>query len=218
MEFVNRDPDVAGKCGRTTILKEDSTWLVLFAGHNQLPKGQGDVLFPCQSVPSLCHWKVLSLLVYQTGSPEQILGMERRCRLLESRPLQYVDSHFHLDMLRRRTGVSGIPSEGCGDAELLHGIANYCFPRNWPSSSQRQNIRQDPRTFGIHPKVAGFEPRWRLEEFCKKLEALLGVRGLVAIGECGIDIAENQTPATMELQKYLLERQVVMAAKSTLPL
>ncbi|OWF49765.1 deoxyribonuclease TATDN2 [Mizuhopecten yessoensis] len=122
-------------------------------------------------------------------------------------------------MLCKRTGCSELTKEGWGESERIFGIAKYCFPLNWSSSTQRDRIRKDGRvrmTFGFHPKVVKFESQRQCEKLCRDLPSLVIAKGVVVVGECGIDtfIGIGRLPR----QEFIFKRQIELVVKSNLPL
>ena len=123
--------------------------------------------FPVSSLASLLHWRILSLLRKDSGLIN--FTNEKILRVYHTEN-NFIDSHFHLDMLLRRVGSSDSAQystcKGVGFSyffsfsgssdHIQFMIANFCFPTSWPTSKERENIREEKRirlTFGIHPRI-----------------------------------------------------------------
>jgi TatD DNase family protein len=111
---------------------------------------------------------------------------------------EFIDTHFHLDVLIRR--LKTICKElNCDEVEgmlgpfhqhyLLFGIANYVYPSSWQCWREQVNGNSRIRlTFGIHPHmtVSGVSSRmWR------DLHQLIQEPICVAVGETGLDCTSD---------------------------
>ncbi|XP_021356386.1 putative deoxyribonuclease TATDN2 [Mizuhopecten yessoensis] len=136
--------------------------------------------------------------------------------------VELVDSHFHLDMWCRRSQEPRLGEEGPDSAtQLVLVIANYCYPRNWPTGSARRDIRSDTRirfSFGIHPRLAALESDQTLRKWGWELERLMDVQGTVSVGECGLDTSGRTSWRVLQRQKMIFESQVRIAARRGLPI
>lgn len=177
---------------------------------------------------SFLHWKILALLINKSDDKENLAVYENRrpFRKVTLKPvtISLIDSHFHLDMYLKKLKNDALPEFNWhwGETEyrISHVIANYCFPRNWPSSSKRSDLRRDRRihmAMGIHPRIVAMENPRVLEKWMKELESLAKATRVVAIGECGLD---TSIPGETDVRKQLrfFERQVQLASKLNLPI
>jgi len=150
------------------------------------------------TIRSLLHWRILARLVSLTKNAENLVSLERREPVetdeAENPVVKLVDSHFHLDMYAKEVGNSVLPlfswTWGGIQYHISQLIANYCYPRNWPTSSARSDIRKDNRlnlTFGIHPRIIAMEKTSTLDSWMEQLGHMLNVTRVVAVGECGLD-------------------------------
>lgn len=175
-------------------------------------------VFPPSGIHSLLHWKILALLICKTESTENITSYEKEHNLFPVhsviKMVRFVDSHFHLDMYSKETRYSGLPSmtwEEDENVELQFLVSNYCFPHNWPSSNQRQEIRKDPRlhiTFGIHPRLVNLETKKQINKWLADLEVLIDAKRVVAVGECGLDHQHYNSGRDIERQAEVFENQI----------
>ncbi|CAG2254367.1 tatD [Mytilus edulis] len=145
--------------------------------------------YPPTDPHSLLHWKILALLIAHTESGENLVTFEKELELhptqITKHLVSLVDSHFHLDLYLKETRHSGLPSltwdETDRHVEIQFLISNYCFPRNWPSSKDRHQLRKDKRllfTFGIHPRMVSRETKRQMESWLSDLEVLVEAKKL----------------------------------------
>ena len=130
------------------------------------------------------------------------------------------DSHCHLDLLASRLQRAGVKRgenlevtlerDGEGLKDKLGGcIANFCDPRSWAQGrggreviGELSSCMAQSRVFlaiGCHPRFADRLGSLQL----KRLELLATGRrgGLVAIGECGLDLSHNNEVSLNVLRK-----------------
>ncbi|XP_063442890.1 putative deoxyribonuclease TATDN2 [Mytilus trossulus] len=183
--------------------------------------------YPPTDPHSLLHWKILALLIAHTESGENLVTFERELELHPTQRTKHlvslVDSHFHLDLYLKETRHSGLPSltwdETDRHVEIQFLISNYCFPRNWPSSKDRHQLRKDKRlmfTFGIHPRMVARETRRQMESWLSDLEVLVEAKNVCAIGECGLD-AQQASERDISRQMEVLDSQLQLAKAKQLP-
>ena len=146
------------------------------------------------------------------------------------------DSHCHLDILASRLQRVGVrkgenlevtlerDGEGLGD-KFGGCIANFCDPRSWADGRGGCGVVEELRScmtqsrvflaLGCHPRFADRIGSLQLQ----KLELLARERrgGLVAIGECGLDLSlNNKLP--LNVQRKAFSAQVSLALRLKLPL
>ena len=142
------------------------------------------------------------------------------------------DSHCHLDLLAnrlRRVGVrrgenleTTLERDGEGLEDKFGGcIANFCEPRSWccgPGGrevvDELRNCMVQSRVFlaiGCHPRFADQLGGLQLQ----RLELLARGRkgGLVAIGECGLDLSTNNK-LSLNVQRKAFAAQVSLGKPS----
>lgn len=186
-------------------------------------------------VHSLLHWKIMSLLLVKTGNIENLSHFEQkkpfrtvvhkeREEKNEKNDITLVDSHFHMDIyLKRIQSVSrSLPmfqwNWSGTNYKIQHLVTNCCFPRNWPSSTERSKIRKDERismTFGIHPRMVTIEKHEMLDKWINDMKNIVHATKCVAVGECGLDNSDGNTDVNKQL-KYL-EKQLEIAKEVKLP-
>ncbi|CAG2233876.1 unnamed protein product [Mytilus edulis] len=120
-------------------------------------------VFPPSAIYSLVHWKILALLLKGTEDAENLITFEKEISLYQcsiQKAIMVTDSHFHLDKMKQQARFSGLPIYKWKDGEsvyqIRHLIANYAFPRRWPTIEEMGEIRRDRRirsTAGIHPRI-----------------------------------------------------------------
>lgn len=127
-------------------------------------------------------------------------------------------------MYTKKVGDNALPSFSWTWREIQYHIgqliANYCYPRNWPTSSARSDIRKDNRlslTFGIHPRIVAMENISTLDSWMEQLGHMLNVKGVVAVGECGLDDTGLKERDIKKQEKYF-KRQIELAVKKRLPI
>ena len=146
------------------------------------------------------------------------------------------DSHCHLDILASRLQRVGVrrgenlevtlERDGEGLEDKFGGcVANFCDPRSWADGRGGREVVKELRScmaqsrvflaIGCHPRFAdrlGSLQLQRLELLARGKEG-----GLVAIGECGLDLSQNnKLPLTV--QKKAFSEQVSLALRLKLPL
>jgi Tat protein secretion system quality control protein TatD with DNase activity len=161
-------------------------------------------IHPPNSVASLCHWRILAILISKLPS---------RCRaevcefntsttytgtlvntvdsplFIRQDILKFIDSHFHLDklcvkgsdmanfnLLEAKLGKTGYL--------LTNGIANCVFPDHWEAMEHLLDQEQGRirYTFGVHPHLVR-SIRWNWSD----LERLIQHPQCIAVGEVGFD-------------------------------
>ena len=146
------------------------------------------------------------------------------------------DSHCHLDILASRLQKVGVRKGENLEVTLEHDgegleakfggcIANFCDPRSWAHGRGRHEVvgeldscMAQSRVFlaiGCHPRFADRLGNLQLQ----RLELLARGRkgGLVAIGECGLDLSHNNN-VSLKVQKKAFSAQVSLALRLKLPL
>jgi TatD DNase family protein len=180
---------------------EDQHCLKVFQTCSGVPSTPEVTIYPPNCVAALCHWKVLAVMLAKLPSKNLLevkdldhltnydgVPVNTMARPLFIRPevLSFVDSHFHLDRMLKKT--PGVTTFGGLEKrwkrlgyELEAGVVNCVFPEHWGMMKQLLEV-EDSRlhfTFGIHPHHFKYSP----EEF----ETLINHPRCVAIGEVGID-------------------------------
>ncbi len=232
--------------GNTPLRPADRELMELFLRSNNWEVPCRLSISPPNCVASLLHWRILANLVAELDVVEQhrlrtfAQRVDGEGRVLLSFPpdppkrLEVVDSHFHLDIWCRNTGCSSLeeilrlPKRGPPSevrCQFVLGIANYCWPRHWPSAEMRERHRQDPRirtTFGLHPRVTsdvGLTEQ-RLDDYLSHMEqVLLREREVVGVGECGLDYTiqgSDREEVRLRQEKYLV-KQMQLAVSLGLP-
>ncbi len=121
------------------------------------------------------------------------------------------DTHCHLDIEKFDADRVDVLKR----AERA-GVTRFLLPGlDWQSSKKVvAMVKDDPRLYaavGVHPTEAGTFQREQLEQF----RQLAGNPKVVAIGEIGLDQYWETVPH--ELQKQVLQAQLVLAAELALP-
>ena len=146
------------------------------------------------------------------------------------------DSHCHLDILASRLNRVGVrrgenlgvtlERDGEGLEDKFGGcVANFCDPRSWADGRGGRGVVEELRSCMAQSRVflaVGCHPRFadRLGSLqLQKLEVLARGRkgGLVAIGECGLDLSQNNK-VSLNVQKRAFSEQVSLALRLNLPL
>ena len=216
-------------CQGAVYQNDDLNNVALYCHGNNFKTDLNSSVYPDAGLRILLHWKILAILIRKTGIPlsfyrEVSWPVEAQP---ESKIISYIDSHFHLDVFCRRVGCSDLSSLDWPDKdrdiqyELKFAIANFCYPDLWPSSSQRDKIREDERirlTFGIHPRIVSKQSTSNIQKWIKDIEHFLLSKKVVGVGECGVDTMDD--PSTYEIGKqlYVLEKLATLARNSKLPL
>ncbi|OJH40793.1 TatD family hydrolase [Cystobacter ferrugineus] len=127
-----------------------------------------------------------------------------------------IDTHCHLDASRFDPDRSEVLARAW--AAGLHGIlVPGVGPENW--EPLREMSRSEPRLqigLGIHPQMLPHLPPEEDELHLERLDALLGLGGVIAVGECGLD-GPSAAGAPMERQVAVLRRHLELARKHGLP-
>ena len=144
------------------------------------------------------------------------------------------DSHCHLDLLANRLQRVGVwngenlevtlAKDGEGLKEKFGGcIANFYNPLSWccgPGGrevlDELRNCMVQKRVFlaiGCHPRFADQLGGLQLQ----RLEQLARGRNLVAIGECGLDLSNNNK-LSLNVQRRAFAAQVSLALRLKVPL
>ena len=146
------------------------------------------------------------------------------------------DSHCHLDILASRLQRVGVRRgenlevtlgrDGEGLEDKFGGcVANFCDPRSWADGRGGRGVVEELRScmnqsraflaLGCHPRFADRLGSLQLQ----RLELLARERkgGLVAIGECGLDLSSNNK-LSLNVQKKAFSAQVSLALRLKLPL
>ena len=146
------------------------------------------------------------------------------------------DSHCHLDILASRLSRVGIrrgenlevtlERDGEGLEDKFGGcVANFCDPRSWADGRGGRGVVEELRScmaqsrvflaIGCHPRFAdklGSPQLQRLELLARGRKG-----GLVAIGECGLDLSLNNK-VSLNVQRKAFSEQVCLALRLNLSL
>ena len=208
-----------------------------FATQDQSLSCPLDVLvYPPNCEAALLHWRIQQELLNQLDDEQCYLlssfGMAPVIPATPSAPstdpgVPFVDCHFHLDeMLKKINGAEysakslSVAIEGYESVasqvtySLEWAVASFCFPGQFPSGTERYRLLQDKRlrlAFGIHPKSADVNPG-----ILEDVQLLLRARGVVALGEVGIDYSSTSNPSKA-CQKRVLQELLVTARELGLP-
>ena len=104
---------------------------------------------------------------------------------------------------------------------MQFGIANFCFPSSWPSSHEREVIREEKRirlTFGIHPRIVGGELQRVIDIWVDNMKHLLDSKKVIAVGECGLDTSDRPSSREWKKQVSTFKLQTKMARDKNLPI
>ena len=131
-----------------------------------------------------------------------------------------IDSHAHLDSERydddreamlqraRAAGVEAVLSIGVGDGpDTMHRAIDLA-----DEYAGREDVPRIYASAGIHPH----EARLATPEALQQLERLTQRRGVIAVGEIGLDYFYDNSPR--EQQKVVFRQQMDIAAKAKLPI
>ena len=203
--FANREIKF-GKDAEPIFQEGDIAFIKLFNNVNNYSPDNCTFSFISPFVfHSLLHWKILAILISKTGDTENLVTFERRKCLQDKREVvitsvDFVDSHFHLDMFCKKSNMRSLPTLSWNlentVCRIQYAVANYCYPRNWPNSTERSVIRKDDRlrlTFGIHPRLINKEKEKTVCSWLKQLEDLICASKVVAVGECGLSNSRGQS-------------------------
>ena len=166
-----------------------------------------------------------SLYDFSTDSPRRHQSNESLSSPSSLWPGCLFDSHCHLDLVYRRLATEGqatscIEQTLAWDGQEVHQltmaglVTNWCFPKSWPR--QEELLAKGERvhySVGCHPKQADQLTPANLA----RLENLVRGRGVVALGECGLDYSERSTVGR-EVQALAFLSQLKLALKYNLPL
>ena len=118
------------------------------------------------------------------------------------------DSHFHMDRLRKQTGVrtwSVEDVESCRrgavpEVNLVGGVANFCDPATYPTVEIIRKLSEQgvEVTVGLHPKFAATVSPAALEH----LSRLVALPEVAGVGEIGLD-------QTVKSKKFPMQRDVL---------
>lgn len=90
-------------------------------------------------------------------------------------------------------------------------VANYCFPNQWPSSSQRSELRKKPQihfSYVIRPLTVNNLSYSKWKQLLKDLETLAGSASTVSIGECGLDISNKRPHITKQMDYFEKQQNI----------
>jgi len=143
------------------------------------------------------------------------------------------DTHCHIDfILQRKLRNSNIKDfshlsasyPGITHPKLEGFINNFCDPYSWPQQSPPSllNTKDFPElkifyTVGCHPHYAQFMESSDAEEQLRTLLEMGKGRGLLAVGECGLDVSNNSRVA-LGTQISAFKRQILLSLSLSLPL
>lgn len=152
-------------------------------------------------------------------SPSPVPGLES--------PEQFVDCHFHLDMMLEGIGVNCYGEDSLTRAldnyptipalrgfALQFAVACFCFPSRFPSGSDRWNLLRDQRlrfAVGLHPKAADVN-----DGVLEDVRLMLDAAGVVALGEIGLDYSSSRNPSKLQ-QQGVLRRLLLFVRDRRLP-
>ncbi|CAG2249195.1 tatD [Mytilus edulis] len=183
-------------------------------------------VFPPSAIYSLVHWKILALLLKGTEDAENLITFEKEISLYQcsiQKAIMVTDSHFHLDKMKQQARFSGLPIYKWKDGEsvyqIRHLVANYAFPRRWPTIEEMGEIRRDRRirsTAGIHPRIVKGEEMSVLNSWITDLEMLICVNRMIAVGECGLDSSDKPNSKELKKQVHVFEEQLRIAKRQHL--
>ncbi|OWF55564.1 hypothetical protein KP79_PYT00229 [Mizuhopecten yessoensis] len=110
-------------------------------------------------------------------------------------------------MWRKRVGVSdSLPPWNKEHTSLQALVANFCYPRNWPSTAERESIRKDQKiylTFGIHPRLVGLESEMTQQRWLRDLHSMCKAKNVVTVGECGFDTTDHPPAKILDFQQQM---------------
>ena len=130
-----------------------------------------------------------------------------------------VDGHAHLDILKRKLGVTTVEEamqhcwleHSTPIVEMVtHVVWNCVFPYSWDHPRVMDNNQDITvfHTFGVHPQLADGSVPW------EKVHARIKSSACYGIGECGLD----RTISHMPEQKTNFEKQLKWAMELKKPL
>ncbi|MES9884743.1 MAG: TatD family hydrolase [Sedimenticola sp.] len=179
-----------------TLLHKGSTFL-------NLPDVTCFTVSPPNHLLSILHWRNIMILV--SHLPVHAQTSLRHCQPPTPPTFpSYVDSHFHLDILLKKTSTHSYNQleqrVSQGGTQISHAISNYVFPSSWPLiDAQVADDSSVYCTIGVHPHLVGSDWEARLAQ----MKQILGCRSFVGIGEVGLDFTSTCkcTPVCMSPRK-----------------
>ncbi|CAC5372731.1 tatD [Mytilus coruscus] len=193
-DYFNQNRKYRDSCHQSIFLDEDVSPILSF---NRINHFEPDTAYmkpyPVVSLSSLLHWKVLSLLVLDSGYLD--ITTEQSFQLY--RPpvnINYVDSHFHMDKLRWRIGSSDFPQFNTDREDFLQLL----LPKELDKIVNHERLRT-------------------LQIWLEDLDVLLDSKKVVAVGECGLDRTDRPSSKEYEKQKDILRKQEKIAKHKRLP-
>jgi TatD DNase family protein len=133
-----------------------------------------------------------------------------------------IDTHAHLNFKDYKDDLDQVIKRA-----VKEGINKIiCVSSNLEESEKAIEIaKRNPKIIfpavGIHPQQTNSKNKLSPEEQIKKLTQLAKNKGVVAIGECGLDYSPapfNEKDRTKEEQSFLFIKQIEIAKKFKLPL
>ena len=181
-----------------------------------------------KSVSALLHWKTLFTLGKHAGCIDQLQKVTKHNYELNTFPAaNFIDSHFHLDKLTQRSSIKSLDgiilscrqySSNNIKYVLESAIANYCFPRSWPSNVDfRKIINEESKvyfTVGIHPRCC---TSIQEDDLVNLENNLVSWGRVVPLGEVGIDYTGGYSLAECEAQHTALRSMLPLAVRLDLP-
>lgn len=214
-------------CNQAFFHSTDMKFVKLFNLQNHYDVQLVHSVYPPTHISSLLHWKILSMLIFQTGNSENLIHFDKQELLYKCtniKEIQVSDAHLHMDIICKTARSSGLPQYKWEDSDqtfkVAYLITNFAFPNKWPSTNRREEIRKDERirmTIGIHPRLVNLEGKKGVERWLKDLDILAGARNMVAIGECGLDSTDKPSSRELQHQSSIFEAQLKVAKKRNLP-
>lgn len=189
----------------SSFLSSEVEILKLFEEENDLPVSEVYIVSPPNSIASLLHWRTL-MIIMNVFVPSTLCVLATQDKMFHFSGIRisdidslgmveevvkdiktFADSHFHLDLLLKRTGHSSFDkleaSFGNAGYNLQFGVANYVYPAHW--DKVKDQVGSETRigvTFGLHPHLV----RTSLNQV-DRLKDLLTMECCVGFGEVGLD-------------------------------